>query len=486
MDGMFKYYLEFYNKMLENITRYYRLSAKIFESYFSKYNTSNENTVEQMEGTFWANGHDIYNYIARYGVSNNQIQAILKLDGKLDFDKLKQAVRLSVDSEPVFKSRFIEDIKPYWKILENVGIVDFCTLLETDDLELAIDDFIQAPVDLDKDPMVKVKLIRSEQHDVLGLKINHACCDGTGVKEYIQLLSRIYTSENKDNGSYVPIPRIAGRRDQDRLFEALGMANPDLEFMPGTDIFHPMWPFPWEHSGSNISCMSVCRLPVGCLDAMREYVKRVGVTLNDYILTACYRAMLEIKQPIYGWPMEFPITVDLRRYLPDHKTHAIRNFSGSVRTSLSMKIDEPFDKTLQRVSSMMKELKQNYPGLQSAIGLERIEKVGYSDTLLYYQAVSDTKKSGSFCPLYCGDKCIPTLSNVGYLSTSQIKFDDKTVIDAYILPPVVRSPGLLLMASSYNSVLTLAAGYYKSTVNGEYIDKLLKKIKDELNSGYGG
>ncbi len=485
MYGMFKYYMELYIKMLENITNYYKLTAKIFESYFAKYNTD-ETSVEPKEGTFWANGHDIYNYIARYGISNIQIQAVLKFDGKLDFDKLKQAVRLSVDSEPVFKSRFVEDERPYWKIIENIGIVDFCTLLETDDIERAVDDFIQTPMDLDKDPMVKVKLIRSGHQDVLGIKINHACCDGAGVKEYIQLLSQIYTSINQENVSYVPTPRIAGRTDQDRLFEDLGMTNPDLEFMPGTDVFHPMWPFPWEPTGSNIARVSVCRLPVGCLAAMREYVKRIGVTLNDYILTACYRAMLRIKQPIYGSPMEFPITIDLRRYLSDHKTQAIRNFSGSVRTELSMNIDEPFEQTLQRASNMMKELKNGYPGLQSAIGLERIERLNYSDILSYYQAVLDPKKAVSFCPLYYGDKCVPTLSNIGYLSNSLIKFDDKTVIDAYVLPPVVRAPGLLLMASSYDSVLTLAAGYYKSTVNGEYIDELLNKIKDELISGYEG
>ena len=49
-------------------------------------------------------------------------------------------------------------------------------------------------------------------------------------------------------------------------------------------------------------------------------------------------------QPIYGFPMEIPITVDLRRYLPDNKTEAIRNFSGSVSTRLTMVANESFMK----------------------------------------------------------------------------------------------------------------------------------------------
>jgi len=132
---------------------------------------------------------------------------------------------------------------------------------------------------------------------------------------------------------------------------------------------------------------------------------------------------------------------------------------------------------------MMKKIKKEYPGLQSAIGLERIEKISFQETLAYYQTALDAKKTRLFCPLYFGDKCVPTLSNLGYISKSLIKFGDNTVIDAYILPPVVRAPGLLLMASSYNSVLTLAIGHYKSTVSSENIEKLLNKIRDELFEG---
>ncbi|HEX3028238.1 MAG TPA: alcohol acetyltransferase, partial [Clostridia bacterium] len=62
-----------------------------------------------------ADGQDIYNYVARYRIANFQTQAVMKLDGRLDFNKLSEAVRLSFDVEPVFGCRFIESIRPYWK-----------------------------------------------------------------------------------------------------------------------------------------------------------------------------------------------------------------------------------------------------------------------------------------------------------------------------------------------------------------------------------
>ncbi len=479
---MFKYNIDLFSKLYQNT---YKYNTMMLGKSLDNYNQYCRNK-KYKEGTFPANGHDIYNYVARYGMSNSQIQAVMRLDERLDFDKLKRAVRLSVDEEPIFKCRFVEDASPYWKPLENIGVIDFCCMEETDDVDQAIENFIRSPLDIDKDPMVKVKLLRSKEYDVLILKIDHACADGAGAQEYIKLLADTYSNINQMDDTITPEPRIAGRKDQDRLFAELGITNPDALFIPGSDISIPMWSFPWEKGGSNTACVSMCRLPYEHLDSMIKYTKSKGVTLNDLILTAYYRAMLVMGQPVYGFPLEIPTTVDLRRYLPSHKTQAIRNFSGSEKTNLSMSVNEPFHKTLQRVAGMMKEIKKRYPGLQSAIGLERIEKLNFRDTLGYYQASQEARKITSFCPLYYGDKCVPTLSNIGYLSRSLIKFGSSTVIDAYIVPPVVRAPGLLLMANTYNSILTLAIGYYKYTVEKENIERLLNKIKDELIEGCKG
>lgn len=487
MENMFRFCLELYKKMFENITSYYKFSTRAFEKFMENYDhKSGVYGTNAKRRTYPANGHEIYNYVARFGVSNLQIQAVMKLDGKLDFDRLQRAVRLSLDAEPILKCRFIEDDPPYWEPLENIGVVNFCSLKEVEDVDTAVQDFIESTVNLDKDPMINVRLIRSEQYDVLAFKINHTCCDGAGAKEYIQLLAEIYDSIGSQDDTYTPVTRIGGRKDQDRLFEELGITNIESLFIPGADLFQPSWPFPWEPCGSNTACMCVSNYPAGFLEELKKYAKANGATVNDVILTACYRAMLEVKHPVYGTPMEIPITVDLRRYLPDNRTQAIRNFSGSINTRLDMVPAEAFNETLQRVIAMMQEIKKDYPGLQSAIGLERVERISFYEILSYYQAVMETKKTQLFCPLYCGDRCVPTLSNLGYMSVSPIKFGDITVTDTYLLPPVVRAPGLLLMASSYGSVFTLATGYFKGTVDGENVEKLLDKIKQELMEGCNG
>jgi len=481
-ETMCKTGMNLYFKLLKNTAVMSKSYLSMLEKLIEKNNQPHK-AKNDKPGCFPANGHDIYNYVARYNMSSLQIQVILKFDDRLDFDTLKNAVRLSVEAEPVFKCRFIEDEQPYWKPLDNISMVDFCSLETTNNINQSIKDYIESPMNIDIDPVVKLKLFRSPEYDVLVLKINHVCCDGAGVLEYVQLLADIYTEISKENGNYTPVPRISGRTDQDRLFSQLGVTNMDSLFVPGSDISMPTWPFPWEQGSSKEACMSVRRLSGEDFDAIRKYAKSKGFTLNDLILTACYRAMHEMGEPIYGMPMEIPITVDLRRYLPDRKTKAIRNFSGSVITKLAMQIDEPFNETLQRVSSMMNDIKGKYPGLQSAIGLERIEKLNFYETLAYYQVSPEFKDTSAFCPIYSGDKCVPTLSNIGYISRSIIKFGDNAVNDAYLLPPAVRPTGLLILACTYNSVMTLAAGYFKYTVSKVNIDKLLNKMRDELVEG---
>lgn len=482
-----KYYLDlfskFYEKMIPNMVNYYLETAKIYEKYMNMSGAKIGKIPDSLD-VLPANGHDIYNYVARYGIGNYQIQAIMRLDSILNFDILSKAVRLSIDEELVFGCRFIEGNPPYWKRLDNIDQVDFCTIEKVDNVNEAVQKFLDSPMSMDADPMVKIKLLRSDQYDTLAVKINHACCDATGTKEYIKLLSKIYSCLDGKDGIYTPIPKNRSRKDQDRLFAELGIEDPDSIWAPGSDISVPTWDFPWKKGVySTTNCNLVCRFEPGQLDQMKSYGKSRGNTVNNLILSALYRTMLKMGKPVYDQPMQIPITVDLRRYLPDHKTEAIRNFSGAINTSLTMSKNDTFDDTLSKVGYFMNGVKKGTPGLQSAIGLERLEKISFEDTLSYYQVTSKTDKKLPYCPAYWGDKCIPTLTNMGVISDTLINFGNATVIDAYLIAPIVSVPGLLVVASTYNGRLTLAIGFYKNTVLCEDIERLLSNIKYELLKG---
>ena len=450
---------------------------KVISDYRNRFHL--KGTYESLEGkpgVIPATGNDIYNYIARYGMANFQIQTVMKLSGKLDPKKLLKAVKLSVAAEPVFGCRFIENQPAYWRPLDDIEKTMFCTFEEAGNPDESVQRFLESPLDMDRDPMVKLKLIRSGQHDTLCVKINHTCCDGTGVKEYLKLLSDIYTRIETDNGIYVPVPSIRTRKDQDRLFSSLGIKDPLTAGDPLQEIPKTLWAFPWQPGRPDVAQVSVCKLPQGHIDILSKYAKSKGATINDIIVTAFYRAMFETSQPFYGVPLDISMTVDLRRYLPEQKTDAIRNFSGGFITRLARVAGETFEGTLLRVMAMMSKVKSNRPGLLSAIGLERVERDDFHQTISFYRTASQLLMQ---CAGYI-QQCSPVLSNLGNLDKSLWKFGDAVVTDAYIVPPAICAPGLLLCIGSYNNIITMSVSYYQSQVQRENIEKLLGLIKKEL------
>lgn len=78
---------------------------------------------------------------------------------------------------------------------------------------------------------------------------------------------------------------------------------------------------------------------------------------------------------------------------------------------------------------------------------------------------------------------MPALSNLGVLSKELIRFGDVSVNEYYIVPPVVSAPGLLLVASTYNGIMTMGAGFFENTVSRDDVERLLNHIKDELLQG---
>lgn len=443
---------------------------------------SSENPT-QMPDIIPADAHDICNYVAKYHMANFQIQAIMKLDGRLDFNTLVKAVRLSIDSEPVLGSRFIKLDSPYWKPFDNIDNINLCSLEETNNPGESIQRFLESPLDMAKDPVFKVILIRSENYDTMGLKINHACCDAAGVREYILLLSDIYSRISTGEDAFVPKPSIRSKNDHEKLLSAFSEKNSGKPWSIMKQIAFPTWNFPWKNMKIGSTRFVFSRLPYGHLDVMKSYGKARNATVNDLILTAVYRAMFELSKPPYGSPMDIPITIDLRKYLPDNKAEAIRNLSGGIVMRLARKASEPFEDTLSRVMSLTKKIKEGHPGKENLLWAELIEKMNFNQICAYFKTTSQFNDMLSHNPFYVVDKCSPVLSNFGFISKSLIKFGDKVVTDAYIAPPVVRAPGILLVTSTYNGIITLGVGYYEPSVRKADMERLLNKIRDELVRG---
>ncbi len=487
---LYKYNLNALNKFFEYMSNFmlncYRNYCDIFERFADQNNFSCCNKLSgdcgknDNEFILPAGGRDIINYLIRHNMKNNQVQAVMKLNGKLDFDRLKKAVRMSVDAVPVLGCRFVEDDPPYWKRLGNIDEIAFCEMEEIDYASEAVKSFLQSPLDMDNDPMLKVKIIRTSQNDILGVKINQTCCDGTGIKEYIQLLSKIYSSPDQKGGAFIPAPGGDVGYSRGKVFRELAEVFPDIRWNPKPEVKKAMWSFPWIQRGGDSVLFAICRFPKGSINAMYQYGKQKGATLSDLILTAFYRVMFKTSMPRYGVPMDIFLNVDLRNFLPEQKSHDIRNLSGGLITRVPRVMNESFEETLSRVVKQTKKINKRHAAESPAASEESTENVQVTYFNNYYELMSQASEIASQSPNYIGNVCFPGFCDIGDISESLITFGNNIVTDAYIIPPVIRAPGLLLFASRYNGVLTLSVGYSRNSVSQRFIEGLLNKIKYEL------
>lgn len=422
-------------------------------------------TKQHSMDIFTAGRNDIYNYRARSYMANVEFQTIMRLDGKLDFDRLKRAVRLSIDAQPVLGSRFVDSDMPHWKRIVDIDENILCSMEEANNTDEAVNRFLESPLDMDNDSIVKVKLVRSADYDVLGVKINHICCDATDAKEYIELLSHIYSRLEEDEG-FVSETRICSKEEQERVFAELAEIYTESREASMTDTQKSLWQFPWKERGEESIGFTKCRLSQRSLESIRRYGKSRNATVNDMILTAFYRTMFKISQPEYGVPMDISSTADLRRYLSNDKTRNIRNLSGGFTTRIDRVKRESFEGTLFRVANSTRKIKE--------------DGIYFND---YFDHISKTSRNEDSAGI--GNVCLPGLSNLGVISKSLIRFGNNTVTEAYFVPPVVRTPGLMLFVSAYNDMLTMSAGYSRASTSQKDMKTFLVLVRKELLRGCG-
>ncbi|HEX7482073.1 MAG TPA: hypothetical protein VF350_01210, partial [Candidatus Bathyarchaeia archaeon] len=161
---------------------------------------------------------DAYNYAASKVFSDQQLCMVIKLSGRLEEKVLAKAVRLSMDFEPVLGCKFVENEgTPFWQRRSDLDQTETCQVIETASPQKALEAFINEPIHADVDPLVSAKIFREKNEDIVCIKMNHSACDAGGLKEYVFLLSDLYSMLTTCGRSSIQ-PNM-GIRDQSQVFQ---------------------------------------------------------------------------------------------------------------------------------------------------------------------------------------------------------------------------------------------------------------------------
>ncbi len=391
---------------------------------------------------FTVTTQDAYNYAASKVFADQQLCMAIKLNGRLNEDMLAKAVRLSMDFEPVLGCRLVEDSgNPYWERRGDLDQTAICQVVETSLPQKALEAFVNKPIHADVDPLVLAKIFREKTADIVCIKMNHSACDAGGLKEYVSLLSDLYSMLSTCEHSSIQ-PNL-GRRDQSQIFQHIK----DSRTLAMKGFPRPTWTLPQKEGNEPLHSFKV--IPKSQFEAIKKCAKDKKATVNDVLLTAMYRTLFAINNTKEGNPMMIQVSIDLRRYLPDRRAEAVCNLSGALYVALERKMGEPFEGTLVRVCAAMDKLKEDCPGLESAAGLEYLFSQGfaYMEKYMAESAAQGKKYNVTF----------PLLSNFGVLS--KYHFGELELLNGYITSPIIYQPGFMLGASTFNDAMTLSVGY---------------------------
>jgi NRPS condensation-like uncharacterized protein len=409
-----------------------------------------------------------------FDVYRPQLGAVVSLGGRVDEQRLKRALRLLLDAEPILGCRFAaEVVPPVWQRLQGLDALHLLEVRESGDPGADASAFVAEPFDPRVDPQVRAMLLRGPSADLLAVKVQHAAMDGGALKETLYLIGETYRTLG-ERPDWTPVPNLDGVR---RPTARAGVIE-RMRLLPHSGLSFP----PSEWGTAEPGDRGAARYTTASIEpeVFRSAValgRSVGATVNDIILTAEYRTLYRLLAAAPGSKTPLTISCELRKHLPPGTRTALSNISGAWAISVSPARDETFDGTLARVVEATRAWKHAGAGKAVALAMP------FSSALMRKQGLALTRRmmvkmtDGDADPSFAAG-----LTNIGVIDDAKLDFGAPTQVrDAWLLGPV--SPTVLILtASTYRDRLHLALGTEFASMGDWLVSDVLDGAAREIEA----
>ncbi|MCP4696664.1 MAG: hypothetical protein GY862_07430 [Gammaproteobacteria bacterium] len=393
-------------------------------------------------------------------------------DQALDAKRLDDALKRTLDAEPVLGCRFVQHWrKPYWERLDKPPPA----LLALAENRAGYESFKIEGIDASAGPQIKACLWHSSEGDRLMLKAAHEVCDAAGCKEIAGIVSSIYTRLKHDPGCR-PEPNPAGNRGLWQAMRFLPWYQYPLIyvrfqrqqwsslFLAGT-VMLPMSAGPRGDQAFVTRMFSRERT-----SRIVEYGRTRQATLNDLFIAAVYRALAGTASQ--QGQFRLVTTVDLRRYLPNRRTGQVCNLSALEYYNLGTHPGKDFAETLARVVDKTRKRKSSWIGWNDWVGL-----------MPFFWALPDNwMRKGMTATIKLMIKrhnFMNLFTNMGPISPDVTTFDTPATY-ACIHPPALYPPAFSIGLTGYEGTLTLSAGVFPAAMESVSPERFLDTVLSEL------
>ncbi|MBC7882577.1 MAG: hypothetical protein H7Y37_14865 [Anaerolineae bacterium] len=424
----------------------------------------------------------------RQNASSMHIQMIVAVEGQVEIERLKKAVFLTIEAEPVLGCRFVDHpIRPYWEpqptFSQKAFLERYCCVVETTNPEAEVDVFLPVPLDPSTDPLIQVRVFRQlgNPQEIIVFKLCHLVGDAGGLLGYCKFLIGIYAKLALDP-SYKPDTNTRSRgfdqiSKQYSNKEKLQIVRSTIAALKRRDSVTNRCGFPNPSAPAEQRMYLRKEIPVEQVQALKSYGRKQGATLNLVLLTAYFRSICK-NIPLLGTgAVPLMSTVDLRRYVPDAERDQIPlcNLSGVTTMYINQEAPDkkPFTETLALVKEQMKERKADY------LGLLMVPLVLGLYGVLPYK-LSQRIAKNDFAKAKKNQTTAPVLTNAGEIPAEDYEFGDVKLVNIYGAASVMYSPVFATSVTEFRKTVTLCTGFCQTLIPRATVEAIFNGVAEEL------
>lgn len=397
--------------------------------------------------------------------NDHQLHCVMKFDSHIDVNCFKKAVDMSVEAFPIIRCKFVEKSYfkfPYWQDCDFASD-DIVRIVEIENIEEEIQRRIVFRTKEFEGPQLRINILRSKSYDCFCIIMNHMICDAAGFKEYLYMLSSIYSHLKKDV-NYKPSFTM-GSRSTKQIFNKFTILDKIKILLSSAQLskYDSGVVFPLEGDNNNPFIITH-KISRDRFLFIKAYAKEKNSTINDIILAAYIRALYKV---LKCSRISIPCVVDLRKYLPERKAEGICNLISNMVCDIGSNVGDSYDETLLKVKQSMDKEKMSFSCLNGPLMLEIIFKIIPYKTVKKY-----VDKLFNNPPI--------AITNIGIIHKNNLIFDGVDIIDMYISGSIKYKPYFQVAVTTFDNEITLSVNFYGTQDDKEKINNFLSVLDEEL------
>jgi len=440
--------------------------------------------MKEQSKIFPAGAGEKVQYLA-HDSNDNTIRFALRYPGRLRPDILKAATAAVVNSVDILHGSFIPgNVGAYWHINNDFPEEDFFTLTEAEgDLMETVCDIAARQVMPSGQTQLHCTLVQGNKECAVVLIISHLCVDGGDGKYLLYKLAEAYGLIAKD-GNACGLEVKNGSRAARQMYEELTPKDYLSILKPSLSKVKTAFPFPETDAGrKRIVTHSI---PAFIMDTARKKAKMLDATVNDLLLTASYRAYVQLPGTDLAHSSQKPDTkeqsdenreaisimsmMDLRRHCKNGESEGLCNMSGFMPTVLKYGVQGDFQTTLSEIASQTREIKEN--PLAGMEGLPLVHTAVMTTPLRLLLEIAEHV----YGSLSIG------LTNLGNLPCKPLAMDGLCPTEGLFGGPLKKKPAMQISAASFDGTAVLCSVSECGDEDAQILKTMLEKIEQEITA----